>query len=390
MEIEKRLRPDLWKAIQAHYERKDYTEAVRDAVFHVSEVLREKSGLEDKDGTKLVDAALLGSNPAIVIGKNETTTERDFQQGIGFSFKGIMQSIRNPLSHEKIEYSQEDSETIILYINFLLNQVDHSGGCTKIESITSLLYDEDTPSSEEYAELLLKEVPTKKRYDLLVDLFNNRENLREDGLTNFINKLYDSLTKAAKTDFTKLLNTSLLTCKDDYSLRMYINYFMEKTYSDLDKLVKLRIEEFIIKAVRKGKMETVVNPQMGIPERECASEASLATWIAEPELICLLGNSNEVLNVLFSKIRAGNKNEEEFVFEYFDDFLGNNIKTLSENHKDIIVRKLKRGDEQLYNFLYWPIEVEKNEMLCNDFGEAFHKCEEVMEKKDKGEEVLPF
>lgn len=162
MEIERRLRPDLWKSIRAHYERTDFTEAVRDAVLYVCELLREKSGIEDKDGTKLVEAALMGSNPAIVLCKNETTTEKDFQQGIGFSFRGIMQAIRNPLSHEKTEYSQEDAEAIILYINFLLNQVDRSGGFSKIESITTLLYDKDTPSSAEYAELLLKEVPIKK------------------------------------------------------------------------------------------------------------------------------------------------------------------------------------------------------------------------------------
>ena len=146
MEIEKRLRHDLWKSIRAHYERTDYTEAVRDAVLFVCELLREKSGIEDKDGTKLVDAVLLGTNPAISVSKSETTTERDFQQGIGFSFKGIMLAIRNPLSHEKTEYSQEDAEAIILYINFLLNQVDHSGGFSKIENITTLLYDEDNSS----------------------------------------------------------------------------------------------------------------------------------------------------------------------------------------------------------------------------------------------------
>ena len=77
MKIEDRIRDDLWKAIQAHYERTDYTEAVRDAVFHMSEVLREKGGIEDKDGTKLVETALLGSNPAILVNKNETTTEKD-------------------------------------------------------------------------------------------------------------------------------------------------------------------------------------------------------------------------------------------------------------------------------------------------------------------------
>lgn len=33
MKIEIRIREDLWKAIEAHYERNDFTEAVRDAVY---------------------------------------------------------------------------------------------------------------------------------------------------------------------------------------------------------------------------------------------------------------------------------------------------------------------------------------------------------------------
>ena len=47
MNIEERIRSDLWKAINAHYDRKDYTESVRDSVYQLSELLREKSGFED-------------------------------------------------------------------------------------------------------------------------------------------------------------------------------------------------------------------------------------------------------------------------------------------------------------------------------------------------------
>lgn len=390
MEIEKRLRPDLWKAICAHYERADYAEAVRDAVFHVCELLREKSGIEDKDGTKLVDAALMGANPPISVSKNETTTEKDFQQGIGFSFKGIMQAIRNPLSHEKTEYSQDDAEAIILYINFLLNQVDHSGGFSKIESIINLLYDEDTPSSAEYADLLLKEVPVRKRYDLLVELFNDRENLRQHALKNFITKLYDSLTKASKSDFTRLLNTSLLTCKDDYVLRMYIHYFMEKTYQDLDKLVQLRIESFLFKAIHAGKMVTRIDSKTKRPERDCISEGTLATWIVDPDLVHLLGNADKILDELVRKIRIGDRDEEEFVFEYFDNYLSENIKKFSDYHKTVFNFRLINGDEQLYNFLFEGIESFQNEKLCEWFGEAFRRCEEVIKSKAETEEQLPF
>ena len=191
MKLNIKLRENLWKAIQAHYERNDYTEAVRDAVFHMSEVLREKGGIEDKDGSKLVDVALLGNNPAILVNKNETTTERDFQQGIGFAFKGIMQSVRNPLSHESLQYTQDEAEVLILYINFLLNQVDKSGGSTKIENIVELLLDEDFTDTQEYAELLLKEVPSKKRYDLLLELYQMRARLPQHKLKYFISALLD-------------------------------------------------------------------------------------------------------------------------------------------------------------------------------------------------------
>ena len=390
MEIEKRLRPDLWKSIRAHYDRTDYTEAVRDAVLYVCELLREKSGIEDKDGSKLVEAALLGNNPAISVSKNETTTEKDFQQGIGFSFKGIMQAIRNPLSHEKTEYSKEDAEAIILYINFLLNQVDRSGGFSKIESITNLLYDEDTPSSAEYAELLLKEVPIKKRYDLLVELYNDRENLRENALCNFVNKLYDSLSKASKSDFARLLNTSLLTCKDDYALRMYIHYFMDKTYKDLDKLVQLRIEEFLIKAVRAGKMITKVDSKTKVSERDCVSEATLATWIVNPDMVHLLVNADKILDVLIRKIQTGNADEEEFVFEYFENYLHESIERFTPYQKNIFNRRLANGDQWLYDFLFDDIVAFEDKTLCDTFGESFHKCEEILKTKGKENKQLPF
>ena len=247
MKIEDRIRDDLWKAIQAHYERTDYTEAVRDAVFHMSEVLREKGGIEDKDGTKLVETALLGSNPAILVNKNETTTEKDFQQGIGFAFKGIMQSVRNPLSHESFQYTQDEAEVLILYINFLLNQVDKSGGGTKIDNIIDLLLDDDFTDTQEYADLLLKEVPTKKRYDLILELYQRRADLPRNKLKFFLTVLFSSLTKAAKSDFVRVVSSSLMKCNDDNDLRMYCHYFMKDTYAEIDKLAQLRIENMMLK-----------------------------------------------------------------------------------------------------------------------------------------------
>ena len=288
MKIDIKIREDLWKAIQAHYERSDYTEAVRDAVFHMSEVLREKGSIEDKDGSKLVDAALLGNNPAILVSKNETTTEKDFQQGIGFAFKGIMQSVRNPLSHESFQYTQDEAEVLILYINFLLNQVDKSGGSTKIENIVELLLDDDFTDTQEYAELLLKEVPSKKRYDLLLELYQKRAKLPQNKLNYFLTALFESLTKAAKSDFVRVVSTSLMKCKDDANLRMYCHYFMDDTYAEIDKLAQLRIEDLMLKSLNAGKYENVYDFENDTHEKKCTA-GSLSTWINNK--LDLLGNN---------------------------------------------------------------------------------------------------
>lgn len=54
MDIQTIIRKDLWKAIEAHYEKQDYTESLRDAMLFVNEIIQEKSGLYDKDNTALM------------------------------------------------------------------------------------------------------------------------------------------------------------------------------------------------------------------------------------------------------------------------------------------------------------------------------------------------
>ena len=383
MKIDIKIREDLWKAIQAHYERNDYTEAVRDAVFHMSEVLREKGSIEDKDGSKLVDAALLGNNPAILVSKNETTTEKDFQQGIGFAFKGIMQSVRNPLSHESFQYTQDEAEVLILYINLLLNQVDKSGGSTKIENIVELLLDDDFTDTKEYAELLLKEVPSKKRYDLLLELYQKRSSLPQNKLRYFLTALFSSLTKAAKNDFVRVVSSSLMKCKDDKDLRMYCHYFMTDTYPEIDRLAQLRIEDLMLKSINMGKIE----PHFYIDrlEKKCNEAGSLSTWINNR--LDLLGNRNTIVKTLFYKLDR-QPCEQEFVFEYFSSAITKKASDFSESEIKIIKKQLTNGNELFSNWLYETIELWTDEEYIAIFGAEYEECKKVIEETQKKE--LPF
>ncbi|MEM5771005.1 MAG: TIGR02391 family protein, partial [Bacillota bacterium] len=124
------IRADLWAAIESHYEKKDFTESIRDAMFFISEIVRDNSGLEDKDGVKLIEAAFLGKNPSLLINNNQTDTERNIQEGIGYALKGLIMSIRNPISHERVTYSEDSADAILLYTNYLLKIIDKSKGKT--------------------------------------------------------------------------------------------------------------------------------------------------------------------------------------------------------------------------------------------------------------------
>lgn len=386
MKIEDRIRDDLWKAIQAHYERTDYTEAVRDAVFHMSEVLREKGGIEDKDGTKLVETALLGSNPAILVNKNETTTEKDFQQGIGFAFKGIMQSVRNPLSHESFQYTQDEAEVLILYINFLLNQVDKSGGGTKIDNIIELLLDDDFTDTQEYADLLLKEVPTKKRYDLILELYQRRADLPRNKLKFFLSVLFSSLTKAAKSDFVRVVSSSLMKCKDDNNLRMYCHYFMKDTYAEIDKLAQLRIENMMLKSIKNGRVSYNLD-EMGNEVAGCDYKGSLATWISDSEKLDLLSNKNEIIQELFYGLMSEDVEIENYVFEYFRGIVFNSSLELTQRQIKHIRSQLNSGDKRYSDALCWDMEFEEDN--CPWYGlfkDEYTACKKIIEERNE----LPF
>lgn len=388
MEIENYLRDDLWKAIQAHYERKDYTEAVRDCMYHICDVIREKSGLQDKDGTKLVESALLGNNPAILINKNESTTEKDIQQGIGFAFKGLMQAIRNPLSHEKTEsFTEDEADSVILFSNYLLNRVDRSGGTTKIDDIISLLLDEDFTDTEEYATLLLKEIPIKKRYDLLIQLYNNREKLPQIKLRFFIDLLMGSLSKVAKGDFIQLVSKSLMKCKDDRATRMYCHYFMEGTYAEIDKLAQLRIENLAFKSIQSGELSIFTNPMTNEVEKSNNPSGALGTWFNNH--LEQMSNKDAIINVLIEKTGLDNR-QENYVFEYFKRVIERLFKShyaFSNRQIALIKRKLSEGDENYYNALFDLFVIFSDDYCEKLFGAEYKKCEEII-AKNEGD--LPF
>lgn len=316
MEIEPLLREDLWKAIQRHYEKNDYTESVRDVMFFLSELVREKSGLVNKDGTKLFEAAFLGSNPALKINDGNSETERNIQEGLGFVLKGITQMIRNPISHENMIITESESNAIILFSNELLKKIDDSNGKTIIDNYMDLIRLDDFTPTKVYADLVAAKIPPKKRYELLVSVFEERETLFKAPLQNLIENLYEQILTSERKKFQSIIDLELLCCKADDKLAGFINLFYSVVVKDVDDICRLRIEDLILKSVKNGKYECPFDPSDIFQENgpETNHDGKLAENIADN--ILLFQNTEDIIIEMYRKLTAGG-GEENYVLTLF-------------------------------------------------------------------------
>src|SRR6266403_1765987 len=100
MDLESRIDKRLWNAIESSYQDRNYTTAILDSIHFVSQLIRDKSGLES-DGQPLAGDAFGGPNPRLKVNSLQTESDRNVQKGVEALLRGLYQAIRNPRSHRQ-------------------------------------------------------------------------------------------------------------------------------------------------------------------------------------------------------------------------------------------------------------------------------------------------
>jgi uncharacterized protein (TIGR02391 family) len=92
----------------------DCFNAVFEATKGLAERVRDLVNL-DLDGYALVDAALMGKEPMMVLNAYRTETERNEQVGVANLMKGCFSAFRNPLAHEpKVSWHVPEADALDL------------------------------------------------------------------------------------------------------------------------------------------------------------------------------------------------------------------------------------------------------------------------------------
>ena len=199
----------LWAAIENPYQSGNYSGAVVDAVQFISELIRDRTGL-DGDGHELVGKAFGGPNPLLKVNKLQTESERNVQKGIQFLLMGLYQGIRNPRSHGKYADSVEDADSLIVFVSFLLKIIDRARSPFEKAAYLENVFDADFVESDRYAELLVAQIPQNKHWDILIEVYRLKEKANGKKLEYFMRALLSKVSPEEIDQFCAVISDELL------------------------------------------------------------------------------------------------------------------------------------------------------------------------------------
>lgn len=316
MDLKSHIRPNLWRAIQSAYEAEHYCDAIQDAFIYLSEVLRDRSGL-DGDGHELVGAALGGKSPVLRLNMLQTETEINQQQGTLFIMKGMYQAIRNPRVHGPVEDDKETVDSVVYFINYLLGPLERAEEPFTVAGFLGSVFDEDFVSDDQYASLLVAEVPVKKVYDVLINLYRDKRNGNIYNVGRVVRALIARLSDKQLEQYMLVVGDELRIVSDQHILRYNLHILPPELWAKIPDVPRLRIENKIIKTVKEGK----------VPEQGKAI-GPLATWA--PQHFRYFSAVDTLVETFYTKLATYDEDEVRYVLQYFLQWLPTFVPLKSE------------------------------------------------------------
>ena len=299
----------LKESIKMHYENKDYTEVIRDAILCLMNEIRKKSDLQDDDGVDLINKAFSEKKPLIKVNKMQTQTEKNKHRGINDLSKGIVEYFRNPMSHTKQNHSKEIADALLVIIDkVLLEEIMQSKSINSIEDWYLEVTSELCPNTNRYARNLADNIPNNKVYELIVQLYKNRENLKYEKIT-IINELIKKLSEEEFTEYCSIIENEIFGKSQEEDIVKILNFISEKVWQNFNNLSKVKIEDMVLEDIKKCTIYTTDNSF----DYDLVQEHGYIA-IRAKHLFNLFDNKKEIVECIYEKLVDARNNEFEFNF----------------------------------------------------------------------------
>ena len=118
------LHPEIDLASGTLYRDGHYANAIEDAVKALTALVRLRSGIDDKDGTTLMEHVFSPKKPVLKFNSLADQSDRDEQKGYMMMFSGAVSGLRNPRAHKFFEDDAERALEFIAFISLLAKLLD--------------------------------------------------------------------------------------------------------------------------------------------------------------------------------------------------------------------------------------------------------------------------
>lgn len=343
MNLESQIRPELWAAISHSYESENYTHAIKDAMSFVTDILRDKTGL-DGDGKELVGKALgfsAGKPPKLQINKLQTETERNIQIGLQEVLRGMYSLIRNPRNHERLSDTRNSADAIILFVDYLLTFLGELQQSFTIQGFLAFVTDRYFVPDKEYVDELVQKIPVRKRVDTLVAIYREKTWEFSDNLRLTISAILDKLAEPEISEFLAVVSDELLYTDKDTDVSLILKLLPSHLWPRLEKMPRLRVE---------GMLTESISSAWYFPDKRKTNHP-VATWA--PNVTKYFLRKKKLGAVLMKKLRSEDFDHHNFVGQ----FMMSTLEDIFTEEKEIeacvdaISTSLERGNEFLKNKL---------------------------------------
>jgi uncharacterized protein (TIGR02391 family) len=118
------LHPAIERAAGQLFKDDHYANAIEDAVKALNALVRLNSGVDDKDGTALMEYVFSPKNPVLKFNDLTDPFDLDEQKGFMMMFSGAVAGLRNPRAHKVIKDDPEMALEFIAFISLLAKLAD--------------------------------------------------------------------------------------------------------------------------------------------------------------------------------------------------------------------------------------------------------------------------
>jgi uncharacterized protein (TIGR02391 family) len=377
MNLETKIKEELWLEIRRSYAEERYSDAIKDAIMHLSEMIRSKSGA-DSDGVALVGQAFDGAVPRIRVTKLESESDRNVQSGISAILRGVYQAFRNPRAHGKIEDSVAEAEAIILFIDYLIGVIGKSKAQFSMTDCLNTVYDDAFVPSQAYSELVVSEIPPKHRSSVFIEAFEARDRGDANKSHYFFHALFKSMTVVELAEALGVISKALRTLsREDYA--RVIAIVRPEDWKNLDPIARLRAENLIL--------ETIENGEYSEAKSRCTS-GGMGTWAREH--LKHFSSKDRVFSVLLKGMLSDSKAKRAYVCRFMPDL--DDFKEKPDTwHVKQLIGALDSGNSDAFAYLQGlTVFGSETDPWIEPFKEAVARFEAKEETPESLDEDVPF